>query len=372
MREIVRFLKLQFILIQLFGIPVVLDLRWIPLLVVLWAAVAAKINVLTNDLSMSLVLGFAATLAIFVSIFLHEVANLLAAGSERRDISDIELYPFGGLTHYRREPHSTSSEYKRSVAGITVSFALAATYAALAVASDAAGTDILESFFYSLALVNFLIAIFNIFPGYPLDGGRIFRTYLWSSGKEFGEATLLAARAGTIIGAGLGIIGLVLVVLEDEFFAGVWTLVSGYFLFDTAQTVVRETRRSLRAVVDDVMHLAVPVSPDLTLRRFFDDVMPVARASVFPVSLDHEFYGMLIVADAKGVDRQQWQTTFVRDLMRPVTHDQFVDLGTPMPEADALMRVNKIGAVAVVDADGKLVGFIRRTAGKRNASRKLL
>jgi predicted transcriptional regulator len=134
--------------------------------------------------------------------------------------------------------------------------------------------------------------------------------------------------------------------------------VVGIFLFDSARGIIREVRDLQQSRVENAMKLAVPVSPDWTVQHVVDDVVPLARQAVFPVAVDKELYGMLLLRDVKSLDSSVWRSTFVRDVMRPVRTEYFVEMGTPLAEARALIRTNKIGALAVVDSSGKLVGCL--------------
>jgi len=225
--------------------------------------------------------------------------------------------------------------------------------------ANAAGTDILAVFFFLLALSNFLLAMFNLFPGYPLDGGRILRAYLWKSGKDLSEATILTGRCGQLIAVGLISVGFLAVGVRGEFFSGFWAILVGLFLYDSAKGIISEVRQSRQILVDDVMELALPVSPEATLQKIIDNVLPVSRQTIYPVALDKHLYGMLLLEDVKAISADSWRQTRVRQVMRPVEDEQFVELGSSLLEAKALLRVNKLGIVAVVDSEGKLVGMLR-------------
>jgi predicted transcriptional regulator len=113
-----------------------------------------------------------------------------------------------------------------------------------------------------------------------------------------------------------------------------------------------------RGRVENAMKLAIPVMPEWTIQHVVDHVLIIARQPVFPVAVDKELYGMLLLHDVKAVGRSEWRSTLVRDLMRPVRADYFVEIGTPLVDARSLIRTNQIGALAVVDSSGKLVGCL--------------
>src|SRR6185436_445653 len=106
---------------------------------------------------------------------------------------------------------------------------------------------------------------FNLFPGYPLDGGRLLRAYLWRSGKDLTEATILTGRCGQIIGAVMIAFGLIIAILRMDFFTGFWTILVGLFLYDAAKGIIKEMRSVDHVRVEDIMQLPIPVSPSSNL-----------------------------------------------------------------------------------------------------------
>src|SRR5829696_171854 len=358
MSTFAAYFKRQLLLMHVSGIPVRIDYRWFVVLVLMSLITATSINALAKDLSLSLMLGFAATVIFFASILLHEFAHAAMARMEGLEVVEIMLHPFGGLARFRHEPKTPRAEFRIAIAGPAASFIVSVAFTGLMAAANAAGTDILAVLFFILALSNFLLAVFNMFPGYPLDGGRVLRAYLWKNGKDLNEATLLTGLCGQYIAAGLMVLGLMIVVMSGDFFTGFWALVVGVFLFDSARGIIREVRHLQHNRVENAMRLAVPVLPDWTIQHVVDNVLTLARQPVFPVAVDKELYGMLLLHDVKSLASSEWRSTRVSDVMRPVQTEYFVEIGTPLAEARALMRTNKIGALAVVDSSGKLVGCL--------------
>jgi Zn-dependent protease len=358
MSSLAAYFRRQLLLMRVRGVPVRVEFSWFVVLVLMSLITAASINALANDLPLSVALGFAGTLIFFASILVHELAHAAVARSEGHEVVEVILHPFGGLARFRREPKTPRAEFRIAIAGPAASLVLALAFTGLMAAANAVGTDILAVLFFLLALSNFLLAVFNMFPGYPLDGGRVLRAYLWKNGKDLNEATLLTGLCGQYIAAGLIVLGLVIVVLRGEFFTGFWAIVVGVFLFDSARGIVGEIRSLQRDPVESAMRLPVAVQPDWTIQHVVDHVLTFAGQPVFPVAVDKELFGMLLLRDARAVELSQWRSTHVRDVMRPIRHEYFVEVGTPLAEARALMQGNHIGAVAVVDTSGKLVGLL--------------
>jgi Zn-dependent protease len=350
--------KRQAVLAHVSGIPVRADYRWFFVVGLMSAITAVSVNRLVDNIAGSVVLGLATTVVFFGSIFLHEFAHAIAARWENLDVVEIVLHPFGGLTRFRHPPETPRAEFRVAIAGPAASFILTLFFLGLMAAANAGGLDILAILLFMLALSNFLLAVFNLFPGYPLDGGRVLRAYLWKNGKDLTEATILTGRCGQIIAVGLMILGILFVLIYGQFFTGFWAVLAGLFLYDSAKSILREIETSRAVHVEDVMQLPMSVDPEATLQNFVDHFLPMHRQTVFPVAKDKQLFGMLVLEDLKSIDRAKWNTTAVRDAMRPVTTEQFVETGTPIADANALAFANGCGAVAVVDYEGRLVGLI--------------
>lgn len=356
--------KRQAVLARVSGIPVRADYRWFFVVGLMSAITAANINILVGDLSWSIVLGIGTTLLFFASIFLHEFAHAIAARLEKLEVVEIVLHPFGGLTRFRHPPETPRAEFRIAIAGPAASFLLTLVFVGLMAAANAGGLDILWRILFLLALANFLIAVFNLFPGYPLDGGRVLRAYLWKQGKDLTEATLLTGRCGQLIAGGLFALGILFILLYAEFFTGFWAMLAGLFLYDSAKSIIREIEAARSVHVDDVMELPVAIDPDLSIQAFVDNILAMNRQTVFPVARDRNLFGMIVLEDLKKIDRDRWRKTLIRDAMRTVTTEHFVETGSLITDAHALARANGCGGVGVIDGAGRLVGFIAAAGAK--------
>ena len=352
--------KRQALLLHVSGIPVRADYRWFFVVGLMSAITAASVNSLVGNIAGSVLLGLATTLVFFASIFLHEFAHAIAARLEKLRVIEIVLHPFGGLTRFAHPPETPRAEFRIAIAGPAASFLLTLLFVGLMAAANAGGLDILATLLFLLALSNFLLAVFNLFPGYPLDGGRVLRAYLWKNGKDLTEATLLTGRCGQIIAVGLIVLGILFVILYEGYFTGFWAVLAGLFLYDSAKSIIRDIEASRAIYVDDVMELPVQVDPDATVLHVIDQMLPMHRQTVFPVARNRNLFGMLLLEDLKRVERSNWSKTLVRDAMRAVTTDHFVETGTTIREASALAAANDCGAVGVIDSAGSLVGVVHR------------
>lgn len=358
--QIFNFFKRQLLIGYISGIPVRIDYRWFFVLVIMSWVTATSVDSAFDNFLTSLIFGLLATLIFFVSIFLHEFAHAFIARLEGMEVVEIVLHPFGGLTRFRREPDTPRAEFRIAIAGPVASFLLALFFLALMAISNALETIILAPLFFVLALGNFLLAVFNMFPGYPLDGGRVLRSYLWRRGTDLNEATILTGRFGQIIGAVLIVFGIWIALVRSDFFTGFWTILIGVFLYDAAKAIIRQVNDSDKIIVEEIMSLPVSVAPEEAVLHFVDHILPRHRQTVFPVAKDKQLYGILALEDLKKLAREDWHKTRILEVMRPITPDYFVETETRLTDARALMRENGIGALGVIDKTGKLVGFVQR------------
>jgi Zn-dependent protease len=346
------------------------DYRWLFVLVLMSLVTAGSLGSVMQNTAEAYVAGFFTTLIFFASVLAHELAHAAAARLERVEVLEIFLHPFGGLARLRHEPETPRAEFRIAAAGPAASFGLALVFVALMTAANAGGALVLGYSFLLLASFNFLIGVFNLFPGYPLDGGRLLRAYLWRSGRDLDEATRLTGRCGQIIGGALIAFGLFIAISRADFFTGFWMILIGLFLYDAAAGIIKDIRRQAHVSVMDVMMLPPTVSPETDLMHFVDHILPVHRLAVFPVVVDKQLYGMLALEDMKPIPRERWRETSIRDVMRPVAADHFVETDASLAEARELMRRNGIGAIGVLDQDGRLVGFIGGGAMRGRASNR--
>jgi Zn-dependent protease/CBS domain-containing protein len=357
-----EFFKRQVLLAHVSGIPVRIDYRWFFVLALMsWITSSQLIaNKLADNALTGLVFGLFTTVVLFASILFHELAHAYVARWEKVDVLEIVIHPFGGLARLRREPDTPRAEFRIAIAGPAASFLLALFFLGLMAAFGTLGKNILTPLCFFLALWNFLLAVFNLFPGYPLDGGRVLRALLWRRGKDLNEATVLTGRFGQVIAAVMIGFGLFVALFNGDYFTGFWTVLVGLFLFDAAGSIIREINDFEEVSVEEVMALPVPVAPETTVLHFIDHILPMYRQTIFPVAKRRELYGILSLEDLKALPREAWHITKIQAVMRPIAPDYFVESTTLLNVARELMRVNGIGALGVIDARGNLVGFLQR------------
>jgi Zn-dependent protease/CBS domain-containing protein len=314
-----------------------------------------------------------AALLLFGSVLLHEIGHSLVARRYRIPISQITLFVFGGVAQMRREPPGPRAEFLIAVAGPIVSFLLGGLLIGLT-ASAPMGQG-LVALGVLLGSVNIQLGLFNLIPGFPLDGGRVLRAGLWAWSGDFNRATKQAALAGQGFGVVLGGVGGILMAgaatgaMPGPLAAnGGWIVLIGAFLFAAARGSRRQAalRASLAKVaVEDLMvRNVVTISPELTVdeavARYF---LPHGFAG-FPVGEEGRLLGMVTIHDVQTLPQSQWPWRSVRDVMEPRKDEMEVTPSTSAVTALEQMLQEGRDRLAVVQ-DGLLVGLVTRSGISR-------
>jgi Zn-dependent protease len=381
--RITEVIKRQLTIARVYGIPVRIDYRWFAIFALSVWLIASNLhshalqlgNVQMPPLpsATAWILGVITTAGLFLSVFGHELSHALMARAEGIEIEEIVLHPFGGLARLRTEPQNPRAELRIAAAGPASSFLfamLAFGGTQIAALGGYAATFVV---FFLIAAGNLLLALFNLLPGYPLDGGRVLRAILWHKSGNMNEATRMAGICGMLIAGMLILFGVYILVAPNwrptqPYFMGGWSILVGLFLFDTAARVVKGAQGARLVTVGEAMSQPFAIEPALTITRLVDDVLPLHRQTSFPVAVKGQLHGILSLEDLKSLPRESWAKTRVQTVMRPIGPGFFVDPSTTLNSAQELMKQNGVGSLAVVDERGKLVGFLQR--GKVTRQRK--
>ena len=372
--KLLTFFRRQIQVARVTGIPVRVDYRWFVVFALSAWVVAASFEqgtVLTQlvrlDAGAAWAVGVATTVGLFLSILGHELSHALAGRAEGIGSEEIVLHPFGGLTRLSREPDNPRAEFRIAVAGPSASFLFAVVAFALMYAARASQYRAAAAAFSIVAYWNLFIAVSNLLPGYPLDGGRVLRAFLWKRYGQLEEATRIASLGGQVIAGSLVVLGVWFYVRAADPFRALWLVLVGLFLWDAARAVRGPRRGRGLLTVGEAMTAPVSVEPDSTVANFVDHVLPVHRQEAVAVAHARRLHGILTLRDLKDLPRERWHRTRVSDVMRPVAPDLFCGPQTTLARAERLMTENGAGALAVVDGAGQLVGFLLRGRIKRKA-----
>jgi Zn-dependent protease len=370
------FFRRQIQVARVSGIPVRIDYRWFIVFALSAWVVAASFEqgtLLTQlvklDAGAAWAAGTATTIALFLSIFGHELSHALAGRIEGIGIEEIVLHPFGGLTRLSHEPDSPRAEFRVAVAGPSASFVFALVFFVLMYLAQTARFRAVAAACSIVAYWNLFIAVSNLLPGYPLDGGRVLRAFLWKRNGRLDEATRIAGLGGQLIAAALIVFGLWFYFRADDPFRALWLVLIGLFLWDAARSVAGHGHGRLHTV-GEAMTAPVSVEPDQTIAHFIDHILPAHRQEAVAVARGDRLHGILTLGDLKRLPRERWHHTRVREVMRPVAPELFVEPGVSLEQAEKLLATNGAGALAVVNDSGQLIGFLLKGRIKRRARSK--
>jgi Zn-dependent protease/CBS domain-containing protein len=302
--------------------------------------------------------GLVAALLLFVSVFLHELSHSLVALRLGIPVKAITLHVFGGVSELGREPDQPRTEFAIAIVGPLTSFAIAAAVALLGRVVTPA--PIVSAVMQYLVLVNAVVGVFNLVPGFPLDGGRVLRAALWRAKGDLTWATRIASTAGGGFGLALILLG-VWRGLTGEFLGGLWFVVIGLFLRQASaasyQQVLVQRALQGRSVGDVMTRDVVQAAPDLTVAALVDEYFWRHHVSSFPVVEGGRLRGLVSIRDVGAVPRERWGEQRVRDVMRPAADLLVVSPREPLTQALDKVSRNGVGRVAVVDG-GRLAGYL--------------
>lgn len=370
---------------KLFGIELRVDSSWLFIFALLTWNLSTVFAGWHPDWSSfeAIGLALAASLVFFGCIILHELAHSLVARRYGLRVRSITLFLFGGVSNIEHEPPSARAEFFTAIAGPVTSIVLgvvvvlitgATTAVSLADAQSArAGVAQLGPVTTLLAWlgpINLVIGVFNLIPAFPLDGGRVLRSILWSTSGNLRKSTLRVAAVGQIFGwlfilTGVAMaFGVHVVFFGSGVVGGLWLAFIGWFLRNAAAQSTR------RLALDDALaghtvgelmrQVGSTVSPDLPLSTLVQDYFVRSDVRSFPVVRDGQLVGLIALSDVRRIPPEQWPSTRVESLMR--TNEALVVANPEEPLSDAFAQLARrdVEQLPVLD-HGHLVGMLQRT-----------
>ncbi len=306
-------------------------------------------------------LGLVTSLLFFGSIILHELGHSITALQLGVPVRSITLFIFGGLARMEREPDRPRDELLIAAAGPAVSMALAVAFFVIALGMG--DSSVLWWTFRWLARINFVLALFNMIPGFPLDGGRVLRAVLWHLKGDLAGATRVAARIGTFVAYGFMAWGVGTALILDNLIGGMWLGFIGWFLLSAARTAARQSvaRQALANVpAGEVMDTGCRVvTPDMSLREVVDTGVLRGGMRCFLVGRDRVLSGMLTMHEIRQIPQEEWEVTSVQATMRPFDQLRPVEPMTDLFEALRIMEATGVHQLPVVQG-GRLLGILDR------------
>jgi Zn-dependent protease len=307
------------------------------------------------------IVAAAIALIFFLSILLHEMSHSVLAKRYGIPVSSITLFVFGGVSNLEREPESARQEFFIAIVGPVTSIAIAGLLLGVYVAVRDVEEGV-AAVAANLAMINLAIGIFNLVPGFPLDGGRVLRSAFWARRRNLLDATRIASMIGQLVAYLIMGIG-VLAFFIGDFVTGIWFFLIGNFLRSASaasyeqlfmNTVLKGIPASAVARMD---YTAVP--PDMTLADLVEDHVLAGDGRCFPVVVADQLLGLVTLTDLRKVPREEWKTTTVYRAMTPLDKLRVVGLRDDLPTVLAQMAAADINQVPLLE--GKtLRGLIHR------------
>lgn len=350
----------------LLGFEIRLDFSWFLVLILMTWTLSTGVfpTVYGFAPQTSWVLGALSALLLFASVLVHEFSHAVVARQHGIEVHGITLFLFGGVAQLKDEPPSPKAEFLIAAIGPLTSLAIGAACLGLSLALPLTGAfRAAAAVFNYLGIVNVALALFNLIPGFPLDGGRLLRSAIWRFTGNIRTATQWSALSGQAFGWLIAGFGILRVLAGD--LGGLWLVFVGWFLSRAAQSAYQQLllRRALSGVsVSQVMTQEVPIiDADSRIPEFVENFVLRHEHTVYPVTRGGEFVGVVTLDDVRQLDRDLWGVTCVGALAhqpeeaRVLHHDQDAwDALTQMVENDA-------PRLLVVD-NGKLAGIVSREA----------
>lgn len=311
------------------------------------------------------IIGIVTSLLFFASVVAHELAHSLVARFYGIPVKGITLFIFGGVAQMAREAARPGVELKMAAAGPACSLVIGGLFALLWLSTQGVIEPIAALAFW-LAQINVVLAVFNLIPGFPLDGGRVFRSLLWRFTGNYRRSTQIAVRVGQGVGYLFILLGILVILLRPfglGWFSGLWLAFIGWFLENAASSSYRQVkwRDTLHGFsASQVMTSVYPTVPsNITVRELVQDYILTGGHHLFMVADEGRLVGILTLDDIKSVSQPSWEATQVREIMTPVDKLKVVH-----PDQDALslleqMEADDINQMPVVSGD-RVIGLVTR------------
>jgi Zn-dependent protease/CBS domain-containing protein len=349
-----------------FGVPVGLHYSWFIIAWLITLSLTGQFAAMNPGWSRGFVWGLALFTAalFFVSIVLHELGHATVARLSGMPVRGITLFALGGVAHIEKEASTPAKEFWMAIAGPAVSVVIGivctSAAAALGFATNAPAPSGADAVLGWLGYINIALALFNLIPAFPLDGGRVLRSIIWGVSHNADRATRAAARVGQFV-AFLFIAGGIFSALVQRNFGGLWIAFIGWFLLEAAQGYYQQTQLTamLRGVrVGDVMaHDCVAIPAEMSLRDFVDRYLLHQAGRCYVVNRDGHTAGLIGAEDVKRLDRGLWEHTAVGHAMRPIQSLHPLRPDAEASEALTVMMQENIPQLPVVSG-GHLEGVV--------------
>ena len=357
---------------RLLGIDIRIHFSWFLIFFIVVLSLADSFgaeNVTWSD-TKSFVIAVIAAVLFFLSVLGHELAHAVVARRFGMDVSSITLFVLGGVANLAKEPPSAISEFLMAAAGPATSIVIGLIGITIAVFApsliqSAPALQPIQPVAKYIGTINLYLAAFNLLPGFPLDGGRVFRSIIWGILKDRLAATRIAARGGQVVAAFLVLAGVVLAFRLDATINGLWLAFIAYFLWNAATLTLQQERITSvvsGAKVGPLMTTDFKSTPPgVMVGQVIRDLVLPMNLRAIPVVAGERFVGLVTIGDLRKVDQARWAETPVEAVMTPASEFPTVSPDDPLSTALERFGATDLPLLAVIK-DGRLVGVLYREA----------
>lgn len=350
-------------LFSLLGFEVKIDASWLIIaFLVTWSLADGFFPARIQGLSVATYwwMGVAGALGLFLSVVFHELCHSLVARKFGLAMRGITLFIFGGVAEMAEEPPNPRAEFLMAAAGPAASIGLAVASYSIFLSTRSGWPVSVTAVFYYLGMINGLLALFNLIPAFPLDGGRILRAGLWSWKQNIRWSTRVASTVGSAFGVFLIVLG-IFTAFRGNFLGGMWWFLIGLFLRNAAQASYQQLviRRALegepvrRFMTTD----PVTVPASISLRELVEDYIYRHHFKMFPVVRDTRLVGCVTTGQVKDFPREEWDRHSVQEIVSDCCAENSVP--PDMDAVQALAKMNQTGITRLmVVEDGRLLGIL--------------
>jgi Zn-dependent protease/predicted transcriptional regulator len=349
------------------GIDIIIDYSWFIIFILVVSTMAESYFPAVQQhftTAQYWIMGLCAAILFFASVLLHELAHSFVAIKHGIRVTVIRLFIFGGLAQVSSEPESGRHEFLIALAGPATSMMLGFGF------GFASGTMLLAgnpgpaaAVAWYLAVANILLGVFNMMPGFPLDGGRILRAILWDQWTDLTRATRVVSQIGNFFALFLIFLGILLFLFAQSLITGLWLVLIGLFMKQSAAGSYQAValRESLAGVqIRQVMkENVITVDWLMPLEELVNQYIYKHQLASFPVYNREELLGMVSLERVKAVPKELWMFKQVRDIMTPIEQVPYLAPADDAIEAFRRMMGEDLASMPVLEA-GKLVGIVFR------------
>lgn len=352
---------------SLFGIPFYINPSWFFVLGLVTLTYGADLGQLFPQLEgiVPWILGFVAAILLFSSVLAHELGHSFVAIAQGIPVKSITLFIFGGLATLEKESETPLQAFLVAIAGPVVSLLLFVLFAFISVSLPLAAP--IKAIVSLLATINLVLALFNLIPGLPLDGGNVLKSIVWKITGNPNKGVIFAGRVGQAFGWLAVIVG-GLAVAGISPVGSVWTLFIGWFLLQNAgfaaQSATVSEKLSNYTAEDAVVEDSPIVSGNLNIREFVNDyVIGKDKWSKFLVTNEEgQLIGEIATEDLKQIPTSQWTEIKVEALIKESVGIKTVESHQSLMEVIQLIEKQNLSELAVVKENGVVVGLLEKTS----------